>query len=258
MDDFQRELYFKETHARALQAEKLIRETKPFRRAAKNYANELFQFNMQKISANSAISTNKDLQRMSTNQILTKRHSSTVVDYQHDLVPITLSDMQVNMIHYGKYFLCRTLADPFFMSSMVVLVADDDKQVETVYIYNYFATLGFTDRDPSQLLPSGTHMVIKEPYLKLMVDGNYNIRVDSPTDIVILPQLVDLNNNINNAIGILDTVESLIAKGNQFFAKGSYHLAIQVYSHVNMSREDGQSQKVGALLWFSYYFWSLI
>ena len=241
MDDFQRDQFFKETHARALQAEKLIRETKPFRRPAKNYVNELFQFNMQKI-IHSAATTNKCLKRMSTHHILTKRHSSTVVDYQRDLVPIKLNDMQVNMIHHGKYLQCRTVVDPFFMSSMVVLVADDDNQVETVYIYNYFATLGFADRDPSQLLPSGTHMVIKEPYLKIVIGGKCNIRVDSPTDIVILPQLANLNNN--NAISHLESVESLIAKGNQFFVKGSYHLAIQVYSRVILSDDSGEIHKV--------------
>ena len=257
MNDVQMQMFFEEANARALQAEKLIRETKPFGRPAKNYADEISQFKTAQYQTYNNKSHANEISFNCT-QILTKRHSCDVVDYQRDLVPIKLNDMQVNMIHHGKYLQCRTVLDPFYSSSMVVLVADDDKQVETVYIYNYFATVGFTDRDPGQLLPSGTHMVIKEPYLKLMVDGNYNIRVDSPTDIVILPQLVDLNNNINKAIGILDTVESLIAKGNQFFAKGSYHLAIQVYSQVNMSREDGQSQKVGALLWFSYYFWSLI
>ena len=244
MDDLQTRMFFEEANARALQAEKLIRETKPFRRPAKNYANELFQFNMHKTAAAST----KDNYRLNIAQILTKRHSSNVVDYKSDLVPIKLNDMQVNMIHHGKYLQCQTVVDPFFMSSMAVLVADADRQVELVCIYNYFATLGYTDRDPSQLIPCGTSMVIKEPYLKIVVNGNYNIRVDSPTDIVLLPQLANLNNY--NAISHLESVESLIAKGNQFFVKGSYHLAIQVYSRVILSDDSGEIHKVCPFLLF--------
>ena len=209
----------------APQAKTSIGETKSLRRPAKNYAKEIKKFDMQK-TTNEMIYL-RCLYSLKQQQLLTKRHSSGVLNCQSDLVPIKLNDMQLNTIHHGKYLQCRTLADPFYCSSMFVLIADGDNQVETVYIYNYFASLGYQNHDPSQLLPSGTHMVIKEPYLKLMGDGQYNIRVDSPNDIVILPQLVDPNNNnTNNAISILETVESLIAKGNQYFVKGSYHLAI--------------------------------
>ena len=244
MNEHELKHFFERAREQAQQAEKAIRETKPYYRPSKTYAYEVFKFNLLK--ANQECNLEKvgsDKKRLNCTQILTKRHSSNSIDYQKDLVPITLSQMKVNMIHHGKYLLCRTVVDPLYASSMVFLVSDRDDQVETVCIYNYFATLGYLDQKPNLLIPCGTHLVIKEPFLKIMADGNWNIRIDSPTDILILSKGDNLNNNMSS-----DKIELFIRKGNQYFAQSFNHLAIQVYSQAIENFDKDQIQNVSCIV----------
>jgi hypothetical protein len=173
---------------RGKEVEKQIRETKPYRRPNKDYFKSYFIFNLRKEESLKVVKDTIGQFRYFTNQILTKRHSSNVLDYKLSLSPITLKDMKVNKTHLGKYLECKTVADSFYMFGLFLLVTDSDNQCEELSIYNYYATTGFRNVDPCNLFPFGTHFIIKEPLLKLKAAaiGEYEIRVDSPSDIVIL------------------------------------------------------------------------
>ncbi|PGH18369.1 hypothetical protein AJ79_00435 [Helicocarpus griseus UAMH5409] len=64
----------------------------------------------------------------------------------------------------------------------MAIVEDEMEDVLCLQLYHQDV-----DRANDDILPQGTVFIIKEPYLKLMADGNYGIRVDHLSDIVYLP-----------------------------------------------------------------------
>lgn len=122
-----------------------------------------------------------------TNYITAKRHSCTAASLL-ELSEIRLQDMEVNKIHLGCYVTCRVIAEPFYSSGMHVLVQDGNGDVEQVVLYNY-EVYEACSLEAKFILPVGTQIMIKEPHLQLFgldVSWDFGIRVDSPTDVVVL------------------------------------------------------------------------
>lgn len=134
---------------------------------------------------------------------------------------ITLKDMMVNKMHYGHALECKTIADPFYVSGMNLLIQDSNGDIENLIVYNYETKS--IDIDPKFLIPIGTRLLIKEPHLQHfgLEDDNFGIRVDSPTDIVI-QSYPDVDSN--------KSVEELIEEGNKAFGKSYLYPAIRFYS----------------------------
>ena len=78
------------------------------------------------------------------------------------------------------------------------------------------------------ILGEGTVLIVKEPYLKLMSNGLYGLRVDHISDVIFLPK----NDNRVPDCWRLErreqdlVVNSLKAKGNDCFKTGKFHTAI--------------------------------
>lgn len=68
------------------------------------------------------------------------------------------------------------------MTSIQTVVEDNRGWSERLALYNYAPD----GTDPRHALPVGTLLAVKEPYLKLSLDGLPTIRVDSPGDITLL------------------------------------------------------------------------
>jgi len=73
--------------------------------------------------------------------------------------------MKVNEAHLGHYLECKTIAEPFFLSGICCLVEDKHGDVEFL-IWRYFNTKSY-ETDPNSILPIGTRLFIKEPFLTL-------------------------------------------------------------------------------------------
>ena len=153
------------------------------------------------------------------NYITTERHSS-LVDLKC-LKRVCLNEMFVNKIHYGYYFECKTVADPFYISGMHLLVSDNNGDLENLILYN-FESKSY-DVDPKMIIPPGTKLIIKEPHLQLfgLDETNFGIRVDSPSDIYIVSYAES---------ELHKTSEDCIDAGNKMFAKRNFHAAIKYYS----------------------------
>ena len=157
---------------------------------------------------------------LKTNYVTTDRNSC-LIDMKF-LRKLSLKEMMVNKMHYGHYLECKTIADPFYVSGMNLLIQDSNGDIENLVIYNYETKS--IDIDPKFLIPLGTRLIIKEPHLQSFgsEEDNFGIRVDSPTDIVIQSYPDSEYSN--------KTVEELIEEGNKSFGKSYLHDAIRFYS----------------------------
>lgn len=73
------------------------------------------------------------------------------------------------------------------MTGVMVIAEDEERNVILLVLYNHGNDLAVNG-----YLAEGRVMIVKEPYLKVMSDGNYGIRVDHLSDIVFLPEYESL------------------------------------------------------------------
>jgi tetratricopeptide (TPR) repeat protein len=162
------------------------------------------------------------------------------------LKPIRLRQMDVNKIHKGRYLLCRVVQQPFYVTGMLTLIEDQDDEIENLSLYNFSHDYKI---EPSLLLPLGSVLIIKEPYLKGMIHDatDFHIRVESPTDLIILSdmELNELYSKYSNPKWV-DTeyerrvsFDALIETGNVFFVEKKYHPAIRCYTQaLNFAKKN--------------------
>lgn len=207
----------------ATESEKLFRETNPYPRVPKNYKKTLKWFEQSKAEVKESLKIS-NIQK--STYVTTPGHCS--LSTLDQLESIKLKDMYVNMRHLGKYLLCRVVQDPFYITSMITLVEDEDGDVESVWLYNFTTSY---DINPADLLPENTVIAIKEPFLKSMVEDKTKcmIRVESPTDVVILNDYNGVSKwVINQNTATFDEFNNC---GNRYFVAKDYRKAIKQYSN---------------------------
>jgi tetratricopeptide (TPR) repeat protein len=167
-----------------------------------------------------------------------------------NLKPITLREMSVNKIHKGKYLLCKVIEEPYYITAMLTIIQDQNDEIENLSSYNFSQN---NQLEPNILLPKNSILIIKEPYLKSMLQmpDNYHIRVDSPTDLIILNE-TDYSEvydkfNINKWRIKLDdylSFDKLNQIGNKYFVEKNYYMAVKTYTKAsNQSRLKFESIK---------------
>ncbi|KAG2500621.1 hypothetical protein HYH03_001388 [Edaphochlamys debaryana] len=108
------------------------------------------------------------------------------------LAPIALSDLRPGALHMGKYVICRTPATPFRLRAVFTVVQGLAGPQQRLSVYNLATdpaeiSPGCSADVSSHLLPRGSVIAIKEPWLKRGSAGPmYGIRVDSPLDLLVL------------------------------------------------------------------------
>ncbi|RJE27509.1 hypothetical protein PHISCL_00095 [Aspergillus sclerotialis] len=144
-----------------------------------------------------------------------------------DLKKATIKDFTFETHHRGFYILLKAVTSPLKQTSIMVIAEDEDGKVLLLQLYNQEDQIMSDGR-----LAEGTVILVKEPYLKFMADGQCGIRVDHLSDIKFLPEhdgLVPLAWRPQ----IMEediTANDWKIKGNDLFNKGSYYLAIECYS----------------------------
>lgn len=216
--DIENEIKMRIASIKSKETTKLIAKTKPYPRKPKEFLSTMTQFQRFKFTY-----LNQKM-NMKMNWQTAPRHCS--LRQLDELEPIRLKDMLVNQRHIGKYLVCRVVAEPFFMAALTSLVEDEDGDVELLHMYNATPTY---DIDPNDLLPQHSVIAIKEPYLKIMIENNenYYIRVESPSDVVILEE-----HGIAKwkSPEVKSTYDELNDRGNELFLKKEYRKAVKSYT----------------------------
>jgi len=144
-----------------------------------------------------------------------------------DLKPMLISDLRLETHHTGRVLLLRTFGHPSRIQAVQNAVEDANGNVDRVAVYN--TDTGIT---PERLLPKGAVLAVKEPFYKTTADGGYSLRVDHPSDLILLsasdalvpqqlaPRLIELD----------VPAPPLKVKGNDAYGKKDYHAAIDCYT----------------------------
>jgi hypothetical protein len=90
-----------------------------------------------------------------------------------------IGDLLLETHHRGTYILVRSLTPQDRETAVMAIVEDEKGDALLVQLHHQV-----DDREP--LVHEGTVMILKEPFLKVMLDGNYGLRVDHLSDVVFL------------------------------------------------------------------------
>lgn len=143
-----------------------------------------------------------------------------------ELNKVMFKDLVLETHHRGSYLLLKTVTPADRRTAILAIVEDEENEVLILQLYN---------QDPSRaadyILSEGTVLVIKEPYLKVMADGRYGIRVDHPSDVKFVPghdRLVPPSwcKGPRKRDTLRMSAHDWRVMGNDFFSKSRYQSAI--------------------------------
>lgn len=93
-----------------------------------------------------------------------------------DLEPILLEDLRLETAHHGKLLVLRTFGVPKLTDGVLNGVEDAKRDVVRLALHHCAC----------ECLPRGQLVAVKELYYRVTVDGDYVIRVDHPSNLIIL------------------------------------------------------------------------
>ncbi|KAJ5811052.1 hypothetical protein N7447_010568 [Penicillium robsamsonii] len=143
------------------------------------------------------------------------------------LKKVMIKNLCLETHHRERYLLMRTVTPADTMTAVMALVEDEDGSVLMLQLYNQEQELSNTHS-----LRENTVLVVKEPYVKVMADGDYGIRVDHLSDVCFVPELDDLVPlSWRKCVTQADENASYWkTKGSEHFYQGDYRSAILCYS----------------------------
>jgi hypothetical protein len=138
---------------------------------------------------------------------------------------VYIADLQLETHHRGGYLLLRSITPPSRMTAILAIMEDEKGDAILVQLYQQEDEVA---RKAVDIVNVGTILLIKEPYFKVMGDGEYGLRVDHLSDVINLdkddtkvpqkwqPRLTEIGH----------TAESLKLRGNTAVREERYRDAI--------------------------------
>ncbi|KAK4888300.1 hypothetical protein LTR27_012795 [Elasticomyces elasticus] len=158
------------------------------------------------------------------------------------LEPIHISDLRLETRHEGQILLLRTIGHPLSELAIKNAVEDDRGNVDVLEVYNIHNSV-----PPESLLPKGAVVAIKEPLYEEISDGKYCIRVDHPSDLVLLSGVEGYVPAPFRSATTERSAVDLNADGNAASTKQDLHAAVKLYSEAIQVCPD-QDQSLRAKL----------
>lgn len=97
------------------------------------------------------------------------------------LKKIFLKDLKFETHHPGSFLLLRVFCQPFRKSALMAAIEDETRDVDILALYHTKEALR-----AFEILPKGIVVTVKEPFYHMEEDGRYALRVDHPSDMVVL------------------------------------------------------------------------
>ncbi|KAL1856241.1 hypothetical protein Plec18170_004110 [Paecilomyces lecythidis] len=136
-----------------------------------------------------------------------------------DLKKVMFSDLLIETHHRGSYVLLKQITPTNTMTGVTTIVEDQEGDVMYLQLFNQ------DERTAEELLQIGALLIVKEPYLQLMSDGNHGLRVDHLSDVLYL--------DADDEQGQEEKSNSALfwkEKGDELFREGKYIRAIEYYT----------------------------
>lgn len=142
-----------------------------------------------------------------------------------ELRQVAIKDLQLEIHHRGTYLLLRSITPPSRMTAIMAIVEDENGDAIMLQLYQQEDE---AQRAATDVVNVGTILLVKEPYFKVMADGEYGLRVDHLSDVT---HITGYDARIPRAwqprkIESNHSAESLKAKGNLSMEKRRYWDAI--------------------------------
>ncbi|KAF1813561.1 hypothetical protein P152DRAFT_457918 [Eremomyces bilateralis CBS 781.70] len=155
-------------------------------------------------------------------------HSSFIPPAYHpcstpvaQLQRIVIRELQLETHHRGTYLLLRSITPPRRMTAIMALVEDEEGDAMMLQLYQLEDE---STRKAADMVSVGTILLLKEPYYKVMADGEYGLRVDHLSDVAYL----DMDDTRipevwrPRMMGLQQTAESLKIRGNLAMGEKRY------------------------------------
>jgi hypothetical protein len=165
-------------------------------------------------------------------------HSSFVPEAYHpciksfaELKPITIKSLKLETHHRGTFLILRSLTPPDRMTAIMAVVEDGNGDATLLQLYQQDEE---EVRKATDVVDTGTILIVKEPYYKVMSNGRYGLRVDHISDVVFLHEADERVPKawIPRVIKLDRSAESLKAQGNEAMKKDRYWDAIREYENL--------------------------
>ena len=101
------------------------------------------------------------------------------------LKKLHINEMQLETHHRGSYALLRMVTPSNVMTAVMFVVEDEKGNGTMLQVYQQEDTEYGLAEDIAQ---TGDVCIVKEPYFKIMSNGDYGLRVDHVTDVIWLAQ----------------------------------------------------------------------
>ena len=150
-----------------------------------------------------------------------------------DTSAIVIKDMRVGKLHSSRHLLCRIIGPAVRLTSIALLIEDEDGNAMRLGVYNYVSSS--TPLQQVQALFSlGTIWRILHPFLKEASDGDLVIRVDDPQ----LLQARDAaewgqsqpGTQAPLAVAVASTAEECKEAGNAAYGRGEWTASIDQFT----------------------------
>lgn len=142
-----------------------------------------------------------------------------------ELKPVAIKNLQLETHHRGTYLLLRSITPPNRMTAIMAVMEDENDDVILLQLYQQENQ---DQRAATDIVNVGTVLLVKEPYFKVMGDGQYGLRVDHLSDVIHLKRNDDRFPKAwqPRLIETELSAESLKTKGNRSFQRKKYWDAI--------------------------------
>ncbi|KAI7775561.1 hypothetical protein LA080_006572 [Diaporthe eres] len=148
------------------------------------------------------------------------------IEPMSSLTPILLHDLKIEIHHRGRLLIVKTFCEPIRISSIQNAIEDVRGAVDRLSVYNLPSTSPM-----DRVLPKGAIVAVKEPYFKATADGSVMVRVDHPSDIVLLePHDSLVPSQWRRGPKAAKTASQLKEEGNTAFKLGNWQEAGECYT----------------------------
>ncbi|KAF6798893.1 tpr domain protein [Colletotrichum sojae] len=101
------------------------------------------------------------------------------------LQPLAISEMKLEEHHKGKRVTVRTMTQTSRINAIMAIAEDEEGTAVLLQLYNQPDE---AEVKAEYVLPENSVCIIKEPFFKVTTSGEYSLRVDHVTDIIMLPE----------------------------------------------------------------------
>ena len=139
-----------------------------------------------------------------------------------------IKDLQLETHHRGNYLLVRSITPPNRMTAIMAIVVDEREDAVMLQLYQQDDK---NDRPATSVIKQNDVFFIKEPYFKVMADGEYGLRIDHLSDLVCV-RAGDERLPMQWAPRIFDvgkTADDWKLEGNNAMRGHQYWIAIERY-----------------------------